>query len=61
MATELKPGDIVQLRSGGPRMTVESIDNYSYSGTPEMKARCTWFEGTKRQEALFVLAALEKV
>ena len=32
----MKPGDVVILRSGGPKMTVESID-------PQGRVHCTWF------------------
>ncbi len=37
---EFEPGDMVFLKSGGPRMTVESVgDNY---GQPTVW--CVWFE-----------------
>jgi uncharacterized protein YodC (DUF2158 family) len=48
---QFKSGDIVQLKSGGPTMTVEEID-----GT---QANCVWFEGTKHKTGLFELSALE--
>lgn len=60
METEFKAGDVVQLKSGGPKMTVESIDNYSYTAEPDLKAKCVWFEGTKQHDSLFALAALTK-
>jgi len=36
-----KVGDIVQLKSGGPKMTVDKIFGDSY--------RCIWFSGSKRE------------
>lgn len=36
-----KPGDVVKLKSGGPRMTVETYDHtdkYAVNGV-----RCVWF------------------
>ena len=49
----IKPGDVVELKSGGPAMTVEDIGN---SGTPW--ANCSWFEGSKFTRETFELAAL---
>jgi len=55
MADQLKPGDTVMLRSGGPVMTIETID--TYNGVP--KARCVWFDDKKtRFSELFALAVL---
>ena len=50
-------GDRVELKSGGPVMTIERFD--TIGGQPS--AWCTWFEGTRRMDADFVLAALQKV
>jgi uncharacterized protein YodC (DUF2158 family) len=50
-------GDIVQLKSGGPAMTIERFD--TIGGQPS--AWCTWFDGTRRIDQDFVLAALQKV
>ena len=38
---EFQIGDVVMLKSGGPRMTVESIES-------EEKVWCTWFDSNKR-------------
>lgn len=47
-----KPGDLVELKSGGPKMVVElyqdSIKRY----------RCTWFSGAKHNSELFKEEAL---
>lgn len=59
MSEELKEGDVVQLKSGGPRMTIEGIGLYGM-GSTKKKANCVWFEGNKKQEALFELHSLEK-
>jgi uncharacterized protein YodC (DUF2158 family) len=55
MATELKPGDIVRLKSGGPAMTVTAIGEHA----GETRALCEWFDGTKHHQDHFILAALE--
>lgn len=54
--SELKPGDVVRLKSGGPKMTVEDV-----VGIPP-SARCSWFiqfgEGWQAQCEAFAPAAL---
>lgn len=52
MASKFSPGDIVQLKSGGPAMTVSSVtgddgvsDNIGY--------RCEWFKGASKETAHF--------
>jgi uncharacterized protein YodC (DUF2158 family) len=48
----IKAGDVVQLKSGGPKMTVDWVD-------PETNTTlCTWFEGAKRNEAPFSTTSL---
>ena len=54
---EFEVGDTVQLKSGSPTMTIERFD--TIGGQPS--AWCTWFDGTKRIDQDFVLAALQKV
>jgi len=61
MEQDFKAGDVVQLKSGGPRMTIENIDNYAFSEQPEMKAKCTSFEKTVHKEDLFALVTLSKI
>ena len=58
MEQEFRLGDTVQLKSGGPKMTIEAIGDHSFSTTPEIKANCVWFDGTKKQESLFNVAAV---
>ncbi len=43
-----KPGDVVQLKSGGPKMTVSDA-NYIEKG----KVRCHWFAGAKLESGVF--------
>jgi uncharacterized protein YodC (DUF2158 family) len=52
MADGFKPGDIVQLKSGGPRMTVMIRGGRIF---------CTWFTGDKREASSFEPATLVKV
>ena len=57
MADEFKIGDVVQLKSGGPKMTVTLVaDDY---GTPMVW--CIWFVGTKEQTGKFPPDALARV
>jgi uncharacterized protein YodC (DUF2158 family) len=49
---QFKPGDIVSLRSGGPRMTVATIDGQS--------ALCEWFSDDQQpQSRSFILTSLK--
>jgi uncharacterized protein YodC (DUF2158 family) len=41
MADEIKLGDVVQLKSGGPKMTVYDIQPEQYSDQPSVW--CEWF------------------
>lgn len=64
---ELKSGDIVTLKSGGPRMTVQRmieineepgfhhIDNYIklFKGFKAGDIICQWFEGNELKSAVF--------
>jgi len=47
-----KVGDVVQLKSGGVRMTVERIDGEDIS--------CVWFEGKRVERNAFPVGALQK-
>ncbi|ULB09567.1 DUF2158 domain-containing protein [Cereibacter azotoformans] len=47
MKDEFKPGDIVQLKSGGPAMTVEG------RASPGGKYWCDWFKGASRERGAF--------
>lgn len=54
MAQEIKPGDIVQLASGGPPMNVRTVGDHF--------ALCSWYDLTgKRQVELFRLHSLSIV
>jgi uncharacterized protein YodC (DUF2158 family) len=48
-----KEGDVVQLKSGGPTMTIIALDNSSGEAT------CSWLEGRKPTEDIFDVVALE--
>lgn len=52
---ELKIGDVVQLKSGGPRMTIELI--VDRDGT----IYCVWFEKTDKKKASFSKEMLNKI
>lgn len=54
MASEFKVGDIIQLKSGGPKMTVQSL--------PDVRGgyiRCQWFAGSKLESGAFPPDSLE--
>ena len=56
----LTAGDVVTLKCGGPKMTVEMIGEHpAMSG--EEKVCCAWFDGTKLKNAWFFEATLIKV
>jgi uncharacterized protein YodC (DUF2158 family) len=49
---EIRAGDVVVLKSGGPDMTVESIEG--------LLARCVWFLSGELKRGNFPLSTLEK-
>jgi uncharacterized protein YodC (DUF2158 family) len=57
MSEQIKVGDVVQLKSGGPKMTVDKL--HEWQGRTE--ANCDWFEGTKQQSGSFPLTSLNIV
>ena len=61
MADQFKTGQVVQLKSGGPKMTVLGYDVYGM-GETEKKYKCTWFD-EKHQlvEGYLPEAALNRV
>lgn len=56
MANKFKPGDLVELKSGGPVMTVERVNNI-HSG--EITYSCSWFAGAKDSHKIFAEAAIK--
>jgi uncharacterized protein YodC (DUF2158 family) len=61
MAENLQAGDTVQLKSGGPKMTIDRIGK-QYGSDPDPQAWCSWFdEKNKTQSKWFPLTSLKKV
>ena len=56
MAESFKLGDVVKLKSGGPKMTVTQTGDLHGEHT----VWCVWFVGTKKEEDTFAPEALEK-
>ena len=52
LAQKYKTGDIVQLKSGGPKMTVARYNNPSAIDTSP-NVWCDWFAGSKHEKACF--------
>jgi uncharacterized protein YodC (DUF2158 family) len=59
MADDLKVGDTVRLKSGGPKMTIKEMGKYGM-GSTRIEAKCAWFDGTKLIEQIFEPATLDK-
>jgi len=51
---DFKIGEVVQLKSGGPLMTVEDINAHDM-------INCIWFDGRGRKSAAFPAATLKVV
>ncbi len=49
MSSKFSIGDIVQLKSGGPKMTIKKVTE----GFDEEPIQCQWFSGSKLQNGWF--------
>ena len=58
--SEIVKGDVVTLKSGGPKMTVQHTGSYIMGGGPDDGAACVWFEGSKPFEKVFDRSVLKK-
>jgi uncharacterized protein YodC (DUF2158 family) len=58
MMTAFKIGDVVELKSGSPKMTVHDIGDFSISGGPNPGILCVWFTAGK-EESVFHPDALQ--
>ncbi len=56
MADEIKPGDVVQLKSGGPKMTVARLETFS----GKVMVVCDWFDGQKTDRNTFPVESLKR-
>ena len=54
----LKIGDVVQLKSSGPWMTIESIYLGQSRTADEGYAKCQWFVNDSLQSGLFYVTSL---
>lgn len=54
-----KAGDVVRVKSGGPRMTVTQTG--AAAMTDEPTVWCVWFDGPKKMNDIFAPEALELV
>jgi uncharacterized protein YodC (DUF2158 family) len=59
--SDIAKGDVVTLKSGGPKMSVEDTGDYLMSAGTENGAKCSWFDGGKPMEKVFDIAVLTKV
>jgi uncharacterized protein YodC (DUF2158 family) len=53
MSDEIKTGDVVTLKSGGPEMTVNG-----FSSDHSNMVECVWFDGNVLREGAFYADAL---
>ena len=61
MNDEIKVGDVVRLKSGGPKMTVSTVDKAQYE--ERLSAWCDWFvqdkSPWKKENGVFPVTSLE--
>jgi uncharacterized protein YodC (DUF2158 family) len=55
MAQIFNVGDVVELKSGGPKMTVATVND------PPGKVWCQWFDGKKKDSGTFAMETLKPV
>ena len=57
---DFKAGDVVKLKSGGPKMTIKKICSMPSSNEDD-GADCCWFDNNEVKDGKFPLITLEKV
>jgi uncharacterized protein YodC (DUF2158 family) len=57
--TVIKSGDLVMLKSGGPVMTVDTVNTDIFDDNRITGVLCTWFVGEKLERVRFDPRALE--
>ena len=58
METEIKAGDVVELKSGGGRMTVEYVIPNADANKPA-SAHVIWMSNAERRTAIILVSALK--
>jgi len=58
---DFKVGDVVVLKSGGPKMTIKKFvpDKFNESDHEILLGHCDWFTNGQLQSAIFSLEELE--
>ena len=59
--TGFKSGDLVVLKSGGPTMTVDSVNTSIFDDNKITGIVCVWFVGDKLERVRFEQGAIEPV
>ena len=59
--TVFKSGDLVVLKSGGPTMTVDTVNTDIFDDNKITGVLCAWFVGEKLERVRFDHAAIEPV
>ncbi len=57
--TVIKPGDLVMLKSGGPVMTVDTVNTDIFDDDKVTGVLCAWFVGEKLERVRFDHRAIE--
>jgi uncharacterized protein YodC (DUF2158 family) len=55
----IKSGDLVVLKSGGPVMTVDTVNTDIFDDDKITGVLCVWFDGTKLERVRFDHGAIE--
>lgn len=59
---DFNKGDVVELKSGSPKMTVNGFGRELMTGNEDKeRVICVWFVGTKKESSEFNKASLKKV
>lgn len=64
MARKYKTGDVLRLKSGGPKLTVKEYAEQLGEGLEvkeHLRVICQWFAGSKSEQAGFPEDSLERV